>query len=105
MPDEVEIRVPDIGDFEDVEVVEILVGPGDVVAVEDPLVSIESDKATMEIPSPYAGKIGKILVSEGDKISEGLDLVDHLSIVSHLRFGSREMAVPKQRNFLFHCFR
>jgi len=71
LPDEVEIRVPDIGDFEDVEVVEILVGPGDVVAVEDPLVSIESDKATMEIPSPVAGRVQEVRVSLGDSVSEG----------------------------------
>ena len=71
MPNEVEIRVPDIGDFEDVEVVEILVGPGDVVALEDPLVSIESDKATMEIPSPVAGQVQEVRVSLGDAVSEG----------------------------------
>ena len=71
MPNEVEIRVPDIGDFEDVEVVEILVGPGDVVALEDPLVSIESDKATMEIPSPVAGRVQEVRVSLGDTVSEG----------------------------------
>ena len=65
------IRVPDIGDFEDVEVVEILVGPGDVVAVEDPLISIESDKATMEIPAPVAGRVQEVRVGLGDPVSEG----------------------------------
>ena len=65
------ICVPDIGDFEDVEVVEILVGPGDVVAVEDPLISIESDKATMEIPSPVAGRVHEVRVGLGDPVSEG----------------------------------
>ena len=53
----VEIKVPDIGDFEDVEVVELLVAKGDEVAFDDPLVSIESDKATMEIPSTAAGTV------------------------------------------------
>ena len=55
MSDVIEIRVPDIGDFEGVEVVELLVGPGDEVAIDDGLISIESEKATMEIPSPAAG--------------------------------------------------
>src|SRR3954464_9111803 len=53
-----EVRVPDIGDFSDVPVIEVLVGPGDEVAEEDPLVTLESDKATMEGPSPAAGKGG-----------------------------------------------
>ena len=65
------IRVPDIGDFEDVEVVEILVGPGDVVEVEDPLVSVESDKATMEIPSPVSGRVHEVRVALGAAVSEG----------------------------------
>jgi len=70
-----EIRVPDIGDFEDVEVVEILVAKGDRVDFDDPLVSIESDKATMEIPSPTAGVVLELRVSEGDRVSEGSVLV------------------------------
>ena len=61
----IEIKVPDIGDFEDVEVVEILVAKGDRVAVEDSLVSIESDKATMEIPSPVAGTVDEVRVALG----------------------------------------
>ena len=71
MSGETVIRVPDIGDFEDVEVVEILVGPGDRVEVEDALVSIESEKATMEIPSPVAGLIHEVRVALGDSVSEG----------------------------------
>lgn len=70
------VRVPDIGDFEDVEVVEILVGPGDRVELEDSLVSIESDKATMEIPSPVAGEVGEVHVSLGDRVSEGSPLLE-----------------------------
>ena len=71
MPDQIEIRIPDIGDFEDVEIVEILVGPGDRVEVDEPIISIESDKATMEVPSPVAGEILELRVSLGDSVSEG----------------------------------
>ncbi|WP_339806538.1 dihydrolipoyllysine-residue acetyltransferase [uncultured Marinobacter sp.] len=70
------VKVPALDGFEDVPVIEINVSEGDTVAEDDPLVTVESDKATMEIPSPFAGKIGKILVSEGDKLSEGDDLLD-----------------------------
>jgi len=66
-----EVRVPDIGDFTDVPVIEILVAPGDTVGVEDPLVTLESDKATMEIPSPTAGIIKQLRVALGDRVSEG----------------------------------
>jgi pyruvate dehydrogenase E2 component (dihydrolipoamide acetyltransferase) len=71
LPEGLEIRVPDIGDFEDVEVVEILVAKGDRVEFDDPLVSIESDKATMEIPAPAEGIVAELRVSEGDRVSEG----------------------------------
>ncbi|WP_297790842.1 dihydrolipoyllysine-residue acetyltransferase [uncultured Marinobacter sp.] len=70
------VQVPALDGFDNVPVIEINVSEGDEVEVDDALVTVESDKATMEIPSPFAGKIGKILVSEGDKISEGLDLVE-----------------------------
>ncbi len=66
-----EVAVPDIGDFTDVPVVEILVSVGDTVAAEDPLVALESDKATMEVPSPQAGTVKEIHVSVGDTVSEG----------------------------------
>ncbi len=66
-----EVKVPDIGDFSDVPVISILVGVGDTVAAEDPLIELESDKATMEVPSPAAGTVKEIKVSEGDKVSEG----------------------------------
>ena len=66
-----EILVPDIGDFSDVEVIEILVEPGDTVAAEDSLISVESDKASMEIPSPEAGVVKEIKVQLGDTVSEG----------------------------------
>ncbi|TDL87772.1 biotin/lipoyl-containing protein, partial [Meridianimarinicoccus aquatilis] len=66
-----DVKVPDIGDFSDVPVVSVLVSVGDVVAAEDPLIELESDKATMEVPSPAAGKITEIKVAEGDKVGEG----------------------------------
>ena len=66
-----EVRVPDIGDFDAVDIVEVLVNPGDQVAVEDPLITLESDKATMEVPSPLAGKIVEVKVKMGDKVGEG----------------------------------
>lgn len=75
MAERIEISVPDIGDFEDVEVVEILVAKGDEVEFDDPLVSVESDKATMEIPSTAAGVVAEIRVAEGDRVSEGSVLV------------------------------
>ncbi len=66
-----EIRVPDIGDFTDVPVIEIHVSPGDEVALEDPLVTLESDKATMDVPAPEAGTIKQLSVQIGDRVSEG----------------------------------
>ena len=66
-----EVKVPDIGDFKDIPVIEILVKPGDVVKPEDPLVSLESDKATMDVPSPAAGTVKEIRIKVGDKLSEG----------------------------------
>lgn len=66
-----DVKVPDIGDFTDVPVVSILVAVGDTVAAEDPLIELESDKATMEVPSPAAGVVKEIKVAEGDKVAEG----------------------------------
>src|SRR3954451_9659344 len=67
----VEVKVPDIGDFKSVEVIEVLVKPGDTVAKEQSLVTLESDKATMEIPSPGAGVVKELKVKTGDKVSQG----------------------------------
>jgi len=66
-----EVKVPDIGDFKDVEVIEVLVKPGDAVAKEQSLITLESDKATMEIPSPEAGVVKALKVKVGDKVSQG----------------------------------
>ena len=71
MSEPTEVRVPDIGDFTDVPVIEILVAVGDEVAPEDPLVTLESDKATMDVPAPAAGTVGQLRVSIGDRVSEG----------------------------------
>ncbi len=68
---EVEVRVPDIGDYADVPVIELLVNVGDEVAVEDPLVTLESDKATMDVPSPFAGTIKQLRVKLDDRVAEG----------------------------------
>ena len=67
----VEVKVPDIGDFKDVPVIEVLVGPGDSVKREDSLVTLESDKATMEVPSPASGVVKELKIKVGDKVSQG----------------------------------
>ena len=68
---QVEVKVPDIGDFKDVEVIELLVKPGDTVKVEQSLITVESDKASMEIPSSHAGVVKEMRIKIGDKVSEG----------------------------------
>jgi len=79
----VEVKVPDIGDFKDVEVIEILVKPGEAIAREQSLISLESDKATMEIPSPEAGVVKELTVKIGDKVSQG-------SVILQLESGEQE---------------
>ncbi|HVP88500.1 MAG TPA: biotin/lipoyl-containing protein, partial [Casimicrobiaceae bacterium] len=66
-----EVKVPDIGDFKDVPIIEVFVKAGDAVKAEDPLVTLESDKATMDVPSPSAGTVQALKVKVGDKVSEG----------------------------------
>ncbi len=66
-----EVKVPDIGDFKDIPIIEVLVKPGDTVKPEDPLITLESDKATMEVPSPAGGVVKAVSVTIGDKVSEG----------------------------------
>jgi dihydrolipoyl dehydrogenase len=84
----IEVKVPDIGDFADVPIIEVLVSPGDEVAVEDPLVTLESDKATMDVPAPAAGKVTELKVSVGDTVSEG-------SLILVLEEVSSDGAAPK----------
>ena len=82
-----EVRVPDIGDFKDVPVIEILVKPGDTVKAEDPLITLESDKATMDVPSPLGGTVQSVNVKVGDKVSEG-------AVVLTLSTGSVAVVAP-----------
>jgi pyruvate dehydrogenase E2 component (dihydrolipoamide acetyltransferase) len=67
----IEVKVPDIGDFKNIPVIEIMVSPGDTIKVDDPLISLESDKAAMEVPSPAAGTVREVKVQIGDKVSQG----------------------------------
>ena len=86
-----EVKVPDIGDFSDVPVISVLVAVGDEVSAEDPLIELESDKATMEVPSPAAGVIKEIKVSEGDSVSDQ----DYLLTVS--KQSESEVRIDLQR--------
>src|SRR5690242_7866810 len=83
----VEVKVPDIGDFKDVEIIELLVKPGDTVKAEQSLITVESDKASMEIPSTHAGVVKELKVKIGDKVSEG-------SLVLMLESGEAGAAAP-----------
>ncbi len=67
----VEVKVPEIGDFQDVTIIEVMVAPGDRVQSEDPLITLESDKATMDVPAPMAGTVVAVLVNQGDQVSAG----------------------------------
>ncbi|MGA1644121.1 MAG: dihydrolipoyl dehydrogenase, partial [bacterium] len=71
----IEVRVPDIGDFQDVEIIEILVKPGDSVEAETSMITLESDKATMDVPAPQAGVVSELLVKVGDRVSEGSSIL------------------------------
>ena len=71
MAETVQLLVPDLGDFDDVEIIEVLVAVGDTVAVEDPLVTIETDKASMDVPAEIAGTIISMQVEVGSKVSTG----------------------------------
>src|SRR3954462_8208628 len=67
----IEVKVPDIGDFKEVEVIELMVKPGDTIKVDQSLITVESDKASMEIPSSHAGVVKELRVKAGDKVAEG----------------------------------
>ena len=75
MADTIDVRVPDLGDFTDVPVIEVLVKPGDTIKKNDPLVTLESEKASMEIPSDAGGVVKSINVKVGDKVSKGTALI------------------------------
>jgi pyruvate dehydrogenase E2 component (dihydrolipoamide acetyltransferase) len=92
-----EVRVPDIGDFKDVPIIEIMVKPGDTIASEQPLVTLESDKASMEVPSPLGGKVADLKVKVGDRVSEGtviLTLVTDAAAAQATRAAPRAPAAP-----------
>ena len=86
---EIEIKVPNIGDFKDVEVIEVLVSEGQTLKKNDPLITIESDKSSVEIPSNFDGKIKTLKTKVGDKVSEG-DLI--LSLI-HISEPTRQEAI------------
>jgi pyruvate/2-oxoglutarate dehydrogenase complex dihydrolipoamide acyltransferase (E2) component len=71
MSENIEIKVPDIGDFENVDVIEVLVNEGDEIKEDDPLVTLETDKAAMDVPATEAGKIKEMKIAAGDKVSKG----------------------------------
>src|SRR5688500_5881043 len=75
MADTIEVTVPDIGDFTSIPVIEVLVKPGDRVNKEDSLITLESDKATMDVPSPAAGIVKTLKVKVGDKVSKGSAII------------------------------
>ena len=83
------ISVPDIGDFDSVEIIEVLVKVGDQINKNDPVVTLESDKSSVEVPSPFDGKVQKINVKVGDKVSKG-----HLLVA--LKDGAQTEEIPKK---------
>jgi pyruvate dehydrogenase E2 component (dihydrolipoamide acetyltransferase) len=91
-----QVLIPDIGDFQDVPVIEVLVKSGDSVKAEDPLIVLESDKATIEVPSPFAGVVGEVSVKLGDKVSEGaLILVMQVSEADNVTPAPESASVPQ----------
>ncbi len=89
MTNTVDVKVPDIGDFSDVDIIEVLVAPGDKINAEDPLITLESDKATMDVPAPVPGTVQELKVSVGDKVSEG-------SLIAVLKTESEEQTQPTE---------
>jgi len=96
----VDIKIPDIGDFAEVEVIEALVSAGDEVAQDDSLLTLESDKATMEIPAPFAGKITSLTAEVGDKVSEGsiigtMEIADTYTVAANVEKSVAASAEPE----------
>src|SRR5690349_7066259 len=85
-----EVKVPDIGDFKDVPIIQVFVKAGDTVKREDPLISLESDKATMDVPSPAAGIVKEVQVKVGDRVSEGRVIL----VLELAEEGARQAAKP-----------
>ena len=90
-----EIRVPDLGEFDEVDVVEVLVSKGDAVAAEDAVITLESDKASMDVPTPVAGVIVDLSVAVGDKVGEG-DLIATLDADGRIDHGTMFFHAAKQ---------
>ncbi|HYX67187.1 MAG TPA: biotin/lipoyl-containing protein, partial [Burkholderiales bacterium] len=88
-----QVVVPDIGDFKEVEVIEVLVKPGDTVTKEQSLITLESDKATMEIPSPQAGVVKELKVKMGDKVSKGTPIL----VLDAKEEAARKEAAPAKK--------
>ena len=93
--DLISIEVPDIGDFDNVPVIELHVSPGDTVAVDDPLLTLESDKATMDVPAPFAGTVRELHVSIGDHVSQGMLLLT-MEAPGHASASSRASAIASE---------
>jgi len=88
-PERKEIRVPDLSGSSDVPIIEIGVAAGDEVDIEDPLITLESDKASMDVPSPFKGKILELTVKEGDTVSEG-------DVIGYMEVAGAKKAAPKK---------
>ncbi|PID46805.1 MAG: dihydrolipoyl dehydrogenase [Proteobacteria bacterium] len=95
MSQEIEVTVPNIGDFDGVEIIEVLVATGDVVAAEDSLITVESDKASMEIPSSHSGTVTSVAVSVGDTVSEGSLILTLEAEASSASAAQPETAAPE----------
>ena len=94
MSDNITVKVPDIGGGTQVDVIEILVKPGDIIQKDAPLITLESDKASMEIPSPFSGKVVDILLKLGDKVAEGDAILTLVSSESPAESASAEKSAP-----------
>ena len=93
-----DILVPDIGDFESVEIIEVLVKEGDSINKDDPIVTLESDKSSVEVPSPYAGTISKLNVKVGDKVSKGSPLASLENSFENSKTELNETRIVEQKN-------
>ncbi|MGZ8335012.1 MAG: biotin/lipoyl-containing protein, partial [Allosphingosinicella sp.] len=89
-----EVKVPDIGDFKDVEIIEVAVAPGEEISIEAPLITLESDKASMDVPSPIAGVVKELKVKVGDRVSEG-SLILTLEVAEGEAAAESEKPAPK----------
>ena len=90
----IEVKVPDIGDFKDIPVIEVLVKPGDAVAKDESIVTLESDKATMEVPAPAGGTVKELRVKVGDKLSEGATILTLEAEGEPAKAAAKQAATP-----------